>query len=180
MATPKVVNAITLYKLQNPTMFAWEIREKLIADGVCDGDSAPSVSSINRIVRNRNNGSPRGAVSRIGTPEPSAQSHRSEKSLKSVATGHITESPRPLPSNVHHSTQAANSNADYSAFSNYQRVAAATFSHFGPNFAAPGFGIDPSGMMPAQYWFGAAGHSDFKQPFASNGHCPSGRLSCII
>lgn len=34
-------------------MFAWEIREKLIAEGVCDIDSAPSVSSINRIVRNR-------------------------------------------------------------------------------------------------------------------------------
>lgn len=35
-------------------MFAWEIREKLIEDRVCDADSAPSVSSINRIVRNRN------------------------------------------------------------------------------------------------------------------------------
>ncbi|KAI6170510.1 Paired box pox-neuro protein [Aphelenchoides bicaudatus] len=42
-----------MYKIQNPTMFAWEIREKLIEDGVCDQDSAPSVSSINRIVRNR-------------------------------------------------------------------------------------------------------------------------------
>jgi hypothetical protein len=53
VATPKVVNTISVYKLQNPTMFAWEIREKLIEDGVCDQDSAPSVSSINRIVRNR-------------------------------------------------------------------------------------------------------------------------------
>lgn len=33
-------------------MFAWEIREKLVLEGVCDIDSAPSVSSINRIVRN--------------------------------------------------------------------------------------------------------------------------------
>ncbi|KAI1724899.1 Paired box domain-containing protein [Ditylenchus destructor] len=54
VATPRVVNTIALYKLQNPTMFAWEIREKLIEDRVCDADSAPSVSSINRIVRNRN------------------------------------------------------------------------------------------------------------------------------
>ncbi|CAD5218827.1 unnamed protein product [Bursaphelenchus okinawaensis] len=54
VATPKVVNTIALYKLQNPTMFAWEIREKLIEDGVCDAETAPSVSSINRIVRNRN------------------------------------------------------------------------------------------------------------------------------
>ncbi|KAI6224430.1 Paired box pox-neuro protein [Aphelenchoides fujianensis] len=50
-----IVNTIALYKLQQPTMFAWEIREKLIEDGVCDSESAPSVSSINRIVRNRNN-----------------------------------------------------------------------------------------------------------------------------
>lgn len=36
-------------------MFAWEIREKLIAERVCDTDTAPSVSSINRIVRNHQN-----------------------------------------------------------------------------------------------------------------------------
>uniref|UniRef100_A0AC35FVI0 Paired domain-containing protein n=1 Tax=Panagrolaimus sp. PS1159 TaxID=55785 RepID=A0AC35FVI0_9BILA len=53
VATPKVVSMIALYKMHNPTMFAWEIREKLIQDGICEEDSAPSVSSINRIVRNR-------------------------------------------------------------------------------------------------------------------------------
>lgn len=34
-------------------MFAWEIREKLINDGICTQDKAPSVSSINRIVRSK-------------------------------------------------------------------------------------------------------------------------------
>jgi hypothetical protein len=29
-------------------MFAWEIKSKLINDGICDEKSAPSVSSINR------------------------------------------------------------------------------------------------------------------------------------
>uniref|UniRef100_A0A914ZDY9 Paired domain-containing protein n=1 Tax=Panagrolaimus superbus TaxID=310955 RepID=A0A914ZDY9_9BILA len=53
VATPKVVSMISMYKIHNPTMFAWEIREKLIQDGICEEDSAPSVSSINRIVRNR-------------------------------------------------------------------------------------------------------------------------------
>ncbi|CAF0739657.1 unnamed protein product [Adineta steineri] len=53
VATPKVVDAISNYKSQAPTMFAWEIRERLIADGICDSDKVPSVSSINRIVRNR-------------------------------------------------------------------------------------------------------------------------------
>lgn len=55
VATPKVVDAISNYKNQAPTMFAWEIRERLIADGICDSDKVPSVSSINRIVRNRGN-----------------------------------------------------------------------------------------------------------------------------
>jgi hypothetical protein len=52
VATPSVVDAILKYKRDNPTMFAWEIRDKLISDHVVDKDVAPSVSSINRIVRN--------------------------------------------------------------------------------------------------------------------------------
>jgi hypothetical protein len=48
VATTKVVDAINNYKSQAPTMFAWEIRERLIADGICDSDKVPSVSSINR------------------------------------------------------------------------------------------------------------------------------------
>ncbi|KRX95951.1 Paired box protein Pax-2a [Trichinella pseudospiralis] len=53
VATNKVVGAIANYKKQNPTMFAWEIRDRLLADGICDHDNVPSVSSINRIVRNK-------------------------------------------------------------------------------------------------------------------------------
>lgn len=48
VATPKVVDKIAEYKRQNPTMFAWEIRDRLLAEGVCDSDTVPSVSSINR------------------------------------------------------------------------------------------------------------------------------------
>lgn len=53
VATPKVVDAIADYKKSNPTMFAWEIRDRLLNDGVCDAENIPSVSSINRIVRNK-------------------------------------------------------------------------------------------------------------------------------
>ncbi|GMT36301.1 hypothetical protein PFISCL1PPCAC_27598, partial [Pristionchus fissidentatus] len=51
VATPAVVAKIEQYKRDNPTIFAWEIREKLIAEGVCT--TPPSVSSINRILRTR-------------------------------------------------------------------------------------------------------------------------------
>ncbi|XP_022706162.1 paired box protein Pax-3-like isoform X1 [Varroa jacobsoni] len=53
VATPQVVAKIESYKKENPTIFAWEIRERLIADDVCTNSTAPSVSSINRILRNR-------------------------------------------------------------------------------------------------------------------------------
>ncbi|CAD6199397.1 unnamed protein product [Caenorhabditis auriculariae] len=53
VATPRVVGCIAAYKRANPTMFAWEIREKLLQEHVCDPDNVPSVSSINRIVRNK-------------------------------------------------------------------------------------------------------------------------------
>ncbi|XP_046831495.1 paired box protein Pax-9-like isoform X3 [Vespa crabro] len=36
---------------EQPTMFAWEIREQLARQGACDPQSLPSVSSVNRILR---------------------------------------------------------------------------------------------------------------------------------
>lgn len=50
VATTNVIDQITMYKIKNPNMFAWEIREKLINDGICSQDKVPSVSSINRFV----------------------------------------------------------------------------------------------------------------------------------
>jgi hypothetical protein len=48
VATPNVVEAIADLKRQNPTIFAWEIKERLVADGICEPEKVPSVSSINR------------------------------------------------------------------------------------------------------------------------------------
>ena len=52
VATPKVVARIVKLKEENPCMFAWEIRNTLLSEGVCDNSNVPSVSSINRILRN--------------------------------------------------------------------------------------------------------------------------------
>uniref|UniRef100_A0A3B4WHD9 Paired domain-containing protein n=1 Tax=Seriola lalandi dorsalis TaxID=1841481 RepID=A0A3B4WHD9_SERLL len=48
VATPKVVQRVLHLKHTNPTMFAWEIRDRLMLEQVCDHDSVPSISSINR------------------------------------------------------------------------------------------------------------------------------------
>jgi len=52
VATPYVVQKILELKQTTPSIFAWEIRDQLLAGGICDRTSIPSVSSINRILRN--------------------------------------------------------------------------------------------------------------------------------
>ncbi|NWI68869.1 PAX4 protein, partial [Todus mexicanus] len=52
MATPEVVAKIAQLKLEQPSLFAWEIRRLLHAEGVCARNRTPSVSSINRVLRN--------------------------------------------------------------------------------------------------------------------------------
>ncbi|XP_073512276.1 paired box protein Pax-7 isoform X4 [Phyllobates terribilis] len=51
VATPDVEKKIEEYKRENPGMFSWEIRDRLLKDGHCDRSSVPSVSSISRVLR---------------------------------------------------------------------------------------------------------------------------------
>ncbi|KAJ8925269.1 hypothetical protein NQ315_009097 [Exocentrus adspersus] len=53
VTTPKVVAYIKELKQKDPGIFAWEIRDRLLSDGVCDKYNVPSVSSISRILRNK-------------------------------------------------------------------------------------------------------------------------------
>jgi ''Paired box'' domain. len=53
VTTPKVVSYIKELKQKDPGIFAWEIRDRLLSDGVCDKFNVPSVSSISRILRNK-------------------------------------------------------------------------------------------------------------------------------
>ncbi|XP_029351923.1 paired box protein Pax-1 [Echeneis naucrates] len=53
VTTPVVVQSIRDYKQGDPGIFAWEIRDRLLSDGVCDKYNVPSVSSISRILRNK-------------------------------------------------------------------------------------------------------------------------------
>ncbi|CAH8532601.1 unnamed protein product [Dicrocoelium dendriticum] len=52
VATNMVVLKIAHYKRECPSIFAWEIRDRLLQEGVCTPENIPSVSSINRVLRN--------------------------------------------------------------------------------------------------------------------------------
>ena len=49
VATPEVVGKIESYKVENPTIFAWEIRERLISEG---NDNYMTIISISKKVCN--------------------------------------------------------------------------------------------------------------------------------
>lgn len=51
VATPDVEKRIDEYCRENPGIFSWEIRDRLIKEGLCDRTTAPSVSSISRLLR---------------------------------------------------------------------------------------------------------------------------------
>ncbi|VDL19433.1 unnamed protein product [Hymenolepis diminuta] len=51
VATDAVVEKIAELKRECPSIFAWEIRDRLIQSGVCKSVNVPSVSSINRVLR---------------------------------------------------------------------------------------------------------------------------------
>ena len=39
------------YQRENPGMYGWEIRERLLKNGVCDRFNVPTISAINRMLQ---------------------------------------------------------------------------------------------------------------------------------
>lgn len=50
MTTPDVEKKIEEYKRDNAGMFSWEIRDKLLKDGVCDRNTVPSGKSPGKAI----------------------------------------------------------------------------------------------------------------------------------
>jgi paired box protein 6 len=46
VATSDVVTKIAQYKRETPSIFAWEIRDRLLADNICNAENIPSVCYI--------------------------------------------------------------------------------------------------------------------------------------
>lgn len=47
VATPEVVNKIAQYKRECPSIFAWEIRDRLLSEEICSQENIPSVRNNN-------------------------------------------------------------------------------------------------------------------------------------
>lgn len=82
VTTPKVVGFIRELKQKDPGIFAWEIRDRLLSDGVCDKYNVPSVSSISRILRNK--------IGTLGHPThyPGASKHPATQPTSQMAQHH--------------------------------------------------------------------------------------------
>ncbi|NXP24451.1 PAX4 protein, partial [Scytalopus superciliaris] len=97
MATPEVVARIARLKLERPGLFAWEIRRQLHREGTCAPSGTPSVSSINRVLRNlptdlRLAAEPQDPRTRAGTAAPPGAQHPPQGS---AAGRRIPPGPRP-------------------------------------------------------------------------------------
>ena len=51
--TPDIEIKIDQYRNEQPGIFSWELRERLIKDNVCSQENVPSVSSISRLVKRK-------------------------------------------------------------------------------------------------------------------------------
>lgn len=62
VTTPDVEKKIEEYKRENAGMFSWEIRDKLLKDGVCDRNSVPSGTERFGVSRRVGGGPGRGSA----------------------------------------------------------------------------------------------------------------------
>ncbi|CAJ0943205.1 unnamed protein product [Ranitomeya imitator] len=88
VTTPNVVKHIREYKQGDPGIFAWEIRDRLLADNVCDKYNVPSVSSISRILRNK--------IGNLSQPSQ-YESSKQPGSQPTLPYNHIYQYPYPNP-----------------------------------------------------------------------------------
>ncbi|KAL7633446.1 UNVERIFIED_CONTAM: hypothetical protein RMT77_016317 [Armadillidium vulgare] len=87
VATEEVVRKISQFKRECPSIFAWEIRDRLISEGICSSENIPSVSSINRVLRNISS-----------TKETNADSPISNSSSTALSqTSNVSHSPSETP-----------------------------------------------------------------------------------
>ena len=51
--TPQIAQRIMEYRKEQPGLFSWEIRDRLVQESLCSKESTPSLSSISRLLKNK-------------------------------------------------------------------------------------------------------------------------------
>ncbi|CAH8856178.1 unnamed protein product [Trichobilharzia szidati] len=97
VATNLVVLKIAHYKRECPSIFAWEIRDRLLQEGICTTENIPSVSSINRVLRNVCNDNQLPLSLGLNSPQ---NEHPTVHSINSLTNKHSLHSHENL---MHHS-----------------------------------------------------------------------------
>ncbi|KAH9279899.1 Paired box protein Pax-6 [Echinococcus granulosus] len=87
VATNAVILKIAAYKRACPSIFAWEIRERLLEEGACSQTNLPSVSSINRVLRNLS------AETKNSSPEYNLQQQDRPSTILANSTLTMTSAP---------------------------------------------------------------------------------------
>ncbi|XP_011306214.1 paired box protein Pax-1 [Fopius arisanus] len=102
VTTPKVVQYIKQLKLKDPGIFAWEIRDRLLSDGVCDKYNVPSVSSISRILRNKVGAAAAAAAAAAAIHHHPHHHHHHHHLYAAAAAAGAALCPVPYPSAPYH------------------------------------------------------------------------------
>ena len=76
--TPRIAKRIEEYTKKQPGIYSWEIRDRLVQDNICSLENIPSLSSINRLLNNKDK---RMTASAVGVREPSGSNLHSIASI---------------------------------------------------------------------------------------------------
>ncbi|XP_008478567.1 uncharacterized protein LOC103515404 [Diaphorina citri] len=176
VATAPVVDAIASYKRENPTMFAWEIRDRLLAEGICSQDNVPSVSSINRIVRNKaaekakhvhnqqqsqtnnNNNNDHGHASSANHSENALGKKRTQRIVRNKAAEkakHVHNQQQSQTNNNNNNNNSTNNNTHQQTSPVSVIAHAPASQHHHDRYSINGIlgipqGTDPNGNLPAK------------------------------
>lgn len=137
IATPEIERRIEDYRRENPGVFSWEIRDRLIKEGLCDRTTAPSVSSISRLLRGPY------------TPSDSAGNSTSSSTAGSKQGGHLDSSSA--------SAVAAAAAAQHAASQHLSHMS--SYAHHYGMAAAAGLGGSQVAGLSASSMGGGAGAS---------------------
>lgn len=61
--TPEITKRIEAFIVEQPDMFSWEVRDRLLLEGVCVKANLPSMEAISQLLKSRNDKCDRGSSS---------------------------------------------------------------------------------------------------------------------